>query len=271
MISEPVDRRILSAFVCVDAITAGTVTKPVNVSTTEQWTVKVNHSGIYVIFNGPGLNLQTTQFIPSGTWPSPVQFEVTLQDLSGRYLSRRADVKAPQGVPDIPPAPAGSTTNPGALAALSNPATVFDPQPVLLYPAPSSPIGLNWAVIHASVTRAGVTPPQALPWAVLQVMRASDNTILANGQADANGEALLAVVGLTVETNTSGTGPVTRSTIAVNVTAYFDPSYLNSPPSWVPNPDDILTNLSNAALKSTSQSAALGSGQELLMNFGIPI
>jgi hypothetical protein len=270
MLSESVDRRILGAFVCVDAITSGTVVSPVSV-TAPQWRVKPNRSGIYVIFNGPGLNLQTTQFLPSGTWPAPVSFEVTLQDPSGRYLPRRANVNAPLGVPTIAPAPAGSTSNPAAIAALSNPATVFDPQPVTLYCAPSGVIGPNWAVIHASVTRAGTSPPQGLPWAVLQVTRNSDNSVLANGQADASGEALLAIAGLTVETNTSGGGPVTLSTVAVTVKAFFDPSVLNQPPGWIPNPDDILNNLSNAALKSTSESVALGSGQELLINLAISV
>jgi hypothetical protein len=267
---ESVDLRILGAFVCVDAITAGTVVNPVS-ATAPQWSLKPNRSGIYVIFNGPGFDLLTTQFLPSGTWPAPISFEVTLQDPNRRYLPRRANVKAPLSVPAIGPAPAGSTTNPASVAALQDPTTVFVPQPVSLYPAPSAPTGPNWAVIHASVTRAGTTPVQGLPWAVLQVMRNSDNTVLATGQADANGEALLAVVGLTVETNTSGTGPVTLSTVAVTVKAFFDPSILNQPSGWIPNPDDILNSLSNPALLSSSQSISIASGQETQMSFALTV
>ena len=95
--------------------------------------------------------------------------------------------------------------------------------------------------------------------------------MLATGQTDANGEALLAVVGLTVQANTGGTGPVTVSTVAATVTAYFDPSVLSQPAGWIPNPDDILTNLSNPALKSSSQAVELTSGQEMAMSFAITV
>jgi hypothetical protein len=269
-VNESVDRRILGAFVCVDSITGNSIPGPIPI-TAPQWTVKQNRSGIYVIFDGPGFDLLTTQFIPSTTWPPPATFEVTFQDPNLRYLPRRANVQAPQNVPVIPPAPTGSATNPAAIAALQNPATVFDPQRVRLYPAPSASIAPNWAVIHASVTRSGTTPPKGLPWAVLQIIRSSDNAVLATGQSDANGEALLAVLGLSPQPNTSGTGPVTVSTVAVTAKAFFDPSVLTQPAGWVPNPDDILNNVSNPALKSASQPLQLGSGQELAINFAISV
>jgi hypothetical protein len=269
-VNESVDRRILGAFVCVDAFTRSFVANAMSV-TAPRWVVKPNQSGIYVIFDGPGFDFLTTQFLPSGTWPGPTSFEVTLQDPSRGYLPRRVNVKAPLEVPAIPPAPAGSPTNPAAIAALHDPTTVFDPQQISLYPAPSAPIGPNWAVIHASVSRAGMTPIQPLRWAVVQVTRDSDGSVLATGQADASGEALLAVIGLKVEANTSGTGPVTLSTVAVTVKAYFDPKVLSQPANWIPNPDDILNNLSNPTLKSSSQSVPLGSGQELPMSFAIAI
>jgi len=267
-VNESVDRRILGAFVCVDAITGHSIRDRVS-ATAPQWTLKQNRSGTYVIFNGPGLGLLTTQFAPSGTWPSPAPFEVAFWDPNRRYLPRRANVKAPLKVPAIPPAQAGSTTNSAAVAALQDPTTVFDPQQVFLYPAPSAPIGPNWAVIHASVTRAGAPPGKGLPWAVLQITRDTDSAVLATGLADLNGEALLAVIGLSVKANTSGTGPVTLSTVPVTVKAYFDPSILNQPQSWIPNPDDILNSLSNPSLKTSSQSVQLGSGQELSLNFNI--
>jgi len=269
--NELVDRRVLGAFVCIDAMTGTSVANPVPV-TSPQWNLKPNRSGVYVIFDGPGMSALTTQFIPSATWPAtPTTFEVTLQDPNRRYLPRRANVGAPMTVPVIGTAPAGSTTNPAALAALADPKSVFDPQQVPLYPAPSAPIGSNWAVIHASVVRSGTTPPQGLPWAVLQVVRDSDNTVLATGQADASGEALLAVIGLSMKASTTGTGPVTVSTVDVTIKALFDPAALTQPSGWIPNPDDILTNLSNPAFKSTSQPVQLESGQELSMSFAISV
>jgi hypothetical protein len=270
-VNELVDRRILGAFVCVDAISGSSVANPIS-ATAPQWTLKPNRNGVYVIFNGPGLDRLTTQFLPSGAWPGPVSFEVTLQDPNRRYLPRRANVQAPLKVPAILPAPAGSASNPAAVAALQDPASVFDPQRVALYPAPSAPIGPNWGVIHASVTRSGMAPAQGLPWAVLQVTRNSDNAVLATGQADASGEALLAVLGLSVQPSTSGTGPVTVSTVAATVKAFFDPGVpIPPPPGWIPNPDDILSNLSNPALKSSSVAVQLGSGLELSMSFAISV
>jgi len=254
---ENVDRRILGAFVCVDAITGNTVVPAIPVSA-PQWTVKPNRSGVYVIFNGPGFNSLTGEFIPSGTWPPSVPFEVFLQDPSLRYLPRRARVNAPLSVPVYPPVP-------------SPPTGVFAPQQVPVYPSPAGVIGPNWATIHASVTRHGSTPQTGLPWAVLRVTRDSDSKVLATGLSDLNGEALLAVVGLTVQANTGGSGPVTVSTVAATVTAFFDPSALNQPTGWIPNPDDILSNLSNPALKSSSQAVQLGSGQEMAMSFAITV
>lgn len=254
---ENIDRRILGAFVCTDAITGNSIVPAVPV-TAPNWTVKANRSGIYVIFDGPNLDPLTGQFIPTGTWPAPVTFEVSLQDPSLRYLPRRAKVQAPLPVPNYPPVPATLTG-------------VFVPQQVKLYPSPATRIGPNWASIHASVTKAGTNPPQGLPWAVLQVVKNSDSSVMATAQTDANGEALLAVVGLTVQANTSGGGPVTTSTVAATVKAYFDPSVLTQPPGWIPNPDDILSNLSNPALKTSTQPVQLSSGQETAMSFAISV
>jgi len=253
---ETVDRRILGAFVCIDAVTGNSVVPAVPVSA-PQWTIKPNSVGTYVIFDGPGFNSQIGDFDLSGTWPPPATFEVTLQDPTRRYLPRRANVQAPLAIPAVPPTP--PTTG------------VFAAQQVPLYPSPATTAGPNWAVIHASVTNSSTAPAQGLPWAVLQVVQTSDNTVLTTGVADTNGEALLAVIGLTVQANTSGSGPVTVSTTPVTVTAYFDPSILNEPEGWIPNPDDILSNLSNAALKSSSQSVQLGSGLELSMTFAIAV
>jgi hypothetical protein len=52
---------------------------------------------------------------------------------------------------------------------------------------------------------------------------------------------------------------------------YFDPSVLTQPPGWIPNPDDILDNLSNAALLKGGQDVQLASGQELNLSFAIAV
>jgi hypothetical protein len=262
-LSENVDRRILGAFVCIDAITGTSIVPPMRV-TAPGWRVVPNRSGSYVIFDGPGLfkspgeDDPTDQFIPESTWPVPVGFEVTLQDPNRRYLPRRVNVNAPLAVPTAPP----------AFTALSG---VFAPIKVTMYPSPAAPIGPNWATIHASVVKSGATPPLGLPWAVLRVVRNSDSTVLATTQTDINGEALIAVIGLTVQANSEDGGPVTIATTAATITAYFDPSMLNQPSSWKPNPDDILNNLTNASLKSTSSAVQLGPGQESSLSFEIAV
>jgi hypothetical protein len=266
---ENVDRRALGVFICVEAITGSSVLPPMPVNA-GKWTVRANRSGVYVIFNGPGFSALTTQLTPTGTWPARISFEVTLQDPNRRYLPRRANVLAPMTVPVIGPSPGGVVPNPGVTAALANPASVFDPQRVKLYPQPSAAVGPNWSTIHASVT-SSAKPAVGLPWAVLQVIRKSDNKVLATGLTDANGEALLAVVGLTLQTSTSGTGPVTVSTVAATIKVYFDPSVLTRPPGWIPNPDDILGNLSSAALRSGGQDVQLASGQEMNLSFAIAV
>jgi hypothetical protein len=59
--------------------------------------------------------------------------------------------------------------------------------------------------------------------------------------------------------------------VAATVTAYFDPSVLTQPAGWIPNPDDILSDLSNPSLKTSSLAVQLGSGQELPMSFSITV
>lgn len=253
--TESVDRRILGAFVCIDAITGSSVVPAIPVVPDPQWIVAPNHSGIYVVFDGPGLDSLTDQFLPSGTWPAPASFGVTLQDPNLRYLPRRATVQAALAVPTSPTTPSG----------------VFVPQQVSVYPSPAAVVGPNWAVIRASVTLSGTSPAQGLPWAYLRVVQNSNNAVLATGLSDTNGEALLAVIGLTVQPNTSGTGPVTTSVTPATVTAYFDPSILTQPAGWIPDPDDISSNLSNTALKTSSQPVQLSSGNEFHMSFPITV
>jgi len=263
---ENVDRRVLSAFVCIDALTGSSITRPMAV-TAGTWNVQPNRSGIYVVFDGPGLDPQTNQFIPAGAWPAATSFEVTLQDAQQRYQPRRAEVQAPVSVPAIPASPGGVVPNPAVVAALKDPTTIFDPQQVTLYPTAAAATGPSWAVIRASVT--DVNSGQGLPYAVLQVTRQSDGIVIATGQSDGNGEALLAVIGLSVQANTSGTGPVTVSTVAVSVAAIFDPSVLTQPSGWIPNPDDILNDVSNPSFKTSSQPVQISSGQQLNLSFAI--
>jgi hypothetical protein len=122
-------------------------------------------------------------------------------------------------------------------------------------------------LVRASVTNSAGS---GLPWAVIQVLRA-DNSIAATGVTDARGEALLAVMGLGVQVSATTSGSVTEITIQVTIQAWFDPSVLQQPPGWIPDPEDILGNLSNASLKTSKGTGALGAGQVLLMPITIAV
>jgi hypothetical protein len=240
---ESVDRRVLGGFVFTDAITGNTILSPL-VVTTPQLQLKANRSGVYAIFNGPGFTPLTNEFIPSSVWPAPQNFEIAASDPSLQYLPRRAQIQAPQSLT-------------GA----------FTPQQVRLYPGSLSTVEANWAVVRASIASSTGTP---LPWAVVEVLL-SDHTVAATGLADARGEALLAVPGLGIQVTSTATDPVTDATTSVTVQAWFDPSVLTQPSSWVPNPDDILGNLANPALKTGTQASALGARQTLFANITISV
>lgn len=234
--TESVDRRVLGGFVFVDAITGASVVDPLAVTSTSLQ-LQANRSGVYAIFDAPGFSGLITQFNPAAAgWPAPQSFEITVQDPSLRYLTRRAQVQAPQSL-----------------------TSVFSPQKVPLYASPSAVLAPNWAVVRASVTG---SDNSGLPWAAVKVLK-SDNTSAATGMTDARGEALLAVMGLGVQVSANASGAVTEITIPVTVQAWFDPSVLQQPAGWIPNPDDILGNLSNAALKTGTQTGVLGAGQIL--------
>ncbi len=262
--NEPVDRRILAAFRCVDAISGNSVDGPLAVSSSP-WLLKPNQSGVYVVFDGPGFDALTTQFVPATSpWPAAVSFEVSIADPSLRYLPRRAMVGAPSSVPAIAPAPPANDA--AKTSALNDPTTVFCAQSVTVYPSPAAPVALNWSVVRASVVRNGTT--QGLPWAVLQIVRSSDSATIATGMTNASGEGLLAVAGLKLQI---GQSPVQEQTVAATIHVWFDPASLTQPSAWTPNPDDILKNTSNPNLKSATQSAQLGVGQELITSIPIAV
>jgi hypothetical protein len=263
---ESVDRRVLGAFRCVDAVTGKSVLDGLSV-TTSQLSVRPNRSAIYVIFNAPGMELLTEQFDPPSPFPAPSSFEVSIQDPARRYLPRRVKIHAPQKLP--PPVDASQPFDP--VKVLSDPAVVFNPQPVRLFPTPAAPVAPNWAVIHVSVIRSGVTPPSGLPWAVVQVARTDNKTVLATTAADARGESLLAIPGLGPEVSGSDTGAVTQATVAVTVTAWFDPNALNQPSGWIPNPDDMLNNLASASFKTGTLTTQIGPGQTANRSLAISV
>jgi hypothetical protein len=122
----------------------------------------------------------------------------------------------------------------------------------------------------------GANPPAPLPWAVVQVLGLSNpsgtNNVPPAGVTNLNGESLIAVPGLGLKlTSSSSTGSVTEIWTQVTVKAWFDPSVLEQPATWVSNPDDILLNLTSTQLKSTSQPAQLAPGQTVFITLTISL
>jgi hypothetical protein len=246
---EFVDHRVLGGFQCVDAVTSESIADPLTV-TSDALTLRPNRSGVFAVWDAPGLR-DYTAFDPVLPWPDPVKFEIGIQDPGGRYLPRRVKIEVPQ------PLPVAATLPTPPFTASSSNAIAYGPQLVTLYPGPSAPVALNWAVVRASVM-SNASPPQRLPWAVLQVLNGS--TVLAIGVADPNGEALLAIAGLGLQVSSSPGGPVTEVTTSATVQAWFDPTNPKPPANWVPNPDDILTNMAGP-WKTGTAAIQIGPGQ----------
>jgi hypothetical protein len=242
-VNENVDRRVLGAFAFVDAITNGVIEVPLEVQCAD-WTIRPNRRAVYVIFDGPGMSAATAEFVPiASSWPASVQMEISVSDPSGAYLPRRAQIK---GIPAQAP-------------------TV---QNVTLFPSPASGTAPNWFILYASVQNSATS--SGLPWTVLQITTAASTTPVATGMSDARGEALLAVTGLKAQIATSGTGYAAVTTSAT-VRAWYDPAFASQPAAWVPDPDDVLTNLTNTTLHSATQTTSLAPGSAATLRIPIAI
>ena len=106
----------------------------------------------------------------------------------------------------------------------------------------------------------------------MQVVNTDGSAVLATGQTDTNGRSAAGGDRAhVVQPNPMGGGDVTVSSVSATVTAYFLPANLTEPSGWVPNPDDTLSNLSNAALVSSSQPVSFSSGQQLSLSFALTL
>lgn len=264
--NENVDRRVLAGFRCVDAITGASILQPLSVDGSPL-AIRRNTSGIFAVLDAPGLTALTTKFLPpaDGSWPLPTNATITIQDPSLRYLPRRAQIAVPQPLPMTAP-PGTTAPHTTSLAAPPPPPPVTTPQDIFLYPTPAAPLAPNWAVVRASVASSSA-PPVPLPWAVIQVTMSGSPPV--NGVANNRGEALTAVAGLGLQLSASGTGAVTETTTPATVTALFDPATLAQPKGWIPNPDDILLNLSSTKWKTASATVQLAPGQTVFVNLTI--
>jgi hypothetical protein len=256
-----VDHRVLGGFQCFDAITGSSIEEPLKIGS-PQLTLARNPSGVYAVWDAVGFT-KYTAFNPVLPWPTPpTNFEITIEDPRCCYLPRRGSIQVPQALPAAPAAAAPPFT------ATSDQSIVYAPQKITMYRGPAARVGANWAVVRASVSSNG-SPPVPLRGAVLQVLSGSPPTAgappLATGVADTNGEALLAVPGMGLTVSQNPTGPVTEITTTATVQVWFDPTTLNPPPGWLPDPDDTLQKLSGGTLKTASATIQFGPGQTVFV------
>jgi hypothetical protein len=239
MILENVDRRVLGALRCVDAVSRTPIEEFVAVHSSTL-DIRRNSSGSYVVFSAPGMRPFTTQFDVTPPGPAATPFEVMIEPASARYLPRRARVGMPRTV------------------KLDDSNSVMVPQDIPVYMAPAAPLQPNWAVVRIAVKK-GATD-ERLAWTVLRITRNSDGAVLATGMSDQRGEAVLAVAGLGQSANQNGGGAVVATTVDATVTALFDPTNLQQPKDWLPDPDTVLQNLGAAALKKKTKGVKIGRG-----------
>jgi hypothetical protein len=247
MIAEFVDRRVLGAIRFLDGTTLAAIADGLSVQSPSA-DLRRNRSGLWVIWNAPGLEAHTSVFEqpPAAPLFATVAVTVTVADPAGRYLSRTATVQLP-----LDPDPAN----------IGKAGSLFQPVDVKLYSSPSGVVSPGWAVIRAHVHNAGTGQP--LKGALLRVLRTSDKHVLARGMSDDRGEALVAVPGIPVTTFNAGGGPALSTEIDVTVEAIFDPAA-----GAVTDPDALE---SRAGLPTVSSPRKLAAGQELVADLAVTV
>jgi hypothetical protein len=238
---EVADRRILGALRCVDGVTDLPIAMPLQVAA-PGLRLTPGPRGLLVIQGAPGLAAlkeisipfleQPSDPPPGQTWPVPIT--LSLRETSGRYLPRQVTIQLPRE----PEASEGSS--------------LFDAQPIRLYPAPAGPIAAGWAVLRATVLDVSTGAPRRLPWAWLRVLQSSasggppSSIPLALAMADGRGEALIAVRTLPLS---FGVGGSRRMDLPVLIEVVVDsrlpdlPEQLNGEPlpeaisAYLPDPD----------------------------------
>ncbi len=200
---ETVDRRALGALRPVDVTTGLPVRGPLLVAAPGLRLVR-NRRGDFVVFGAAGLEAHTRAFAapPAAPPPGSLAFPLVITDAGSRYLPRRGTLRLPR--------------NPAPDAADS----ALVPAEVRLYQAPAATPEASWAVIRATVRDQATG--HRLPWALLRVLRADNDLLLAEGLADGRGEALVAVPGILITMPAVGNGPVLTTELEVKLAAFFD-------------------------------------------------
>lgn len=245
---ETVERRVLGAVRFLDATTRVPVRSPLAVAGGGVRLVR-NRQGLFVLLQAPGLEAHSASFPAPPPQPAvgSLRVELAVSDPEGRYLPRRLALDLPRD-PDPEHA--------------EQEGSLFRPVDALLYPAPAAAVAPGWAVIRATVVRAGTRAP--LPGALLRVVRKSDGEVLARALTEwrdrVRGEALVAVPGVPITTWGDGDPdePVLVNEVPVSLEAFFDPAF-DPAAGLAPDPDRL--ELLRPGLPSAREDLKLASGR----------
>jgi hypothetical protein len=241
MSADLLDQRILGALRFVHGVTGTPLARGLALHAPGVRWLR-NRSGHYVIAEAPGLATHTGSFEAPPALPAigAVNIEVNIDDPSGEFLPRRAQLRLPRD-----PAPANADQANSLFRAID----------IALYPAPVAHAEHDWARIRASVRAPGGAPAN---FALLRVLRTSDDSLLARAMSDARGEALIAVAGIPVTAWDEADGPVLGTDIEVRIEAFHDPDATGAP-----DPDDLEARRADLASASVTLRIAAGKTQSL--------
>lgn len=261
---DRVERRVLGAFRCVDATTRASLHLPLRLVTPPGTRIARNRSGLFVIHDWPPLDTHTQAFAeaPATPLPGSQPLSLSVSDPLGHYLSRRVRLALPRNAD-------------AAMAA--DPASIFVPVEVPMFPSGTASVGANWAGLRVSLRDTG--SDDALGGVLLRVL--SGGQVLARGLSDWRGEALVPVAGIPVTTWSAGPGDVVVTEIDATLEAYFDPAsatrvaraqvLAGRSPDVLPLVDPVAIEDARAGLPQASVAISLAAGRPLHVSLGIDV
>lgn len=265
---ERVERRVLGALSVVDATTGTRIPDGLALQVPATARLQRNRSGLWVIVHVKALAAHEAAFAaaPADPLPGSVALAVRIDDALGRYLPRLATIDLPRD-----PTPVAAGADP-------DPASLFAPVVLPLYPTAAARLGANWSTLR--VTANDSHSGDALGGAVLLV--SVDAKVVARGVTDWRGEALVAVPGIPVTTWSSDPGAVTVNEIPAQVELVFDAAAgtrataaqvaAGTPPSTLPcvDPDAIEAHAATLHTATVATSLATGRSQPLSLTLALP-
>lgn len=237
MIVERVSRRILAGVRFQDAITGERLRNSFEATAPGVRWIR-NRSGDMVVSRAPGLDnhADAPDAPPAIPGLGTAVFQAAVHDPLRLYLPRRLRLALPRSA---------------AVDDAGDAESLFQPIRCLMFRAPSAPVGLNWAVLRASV--ANEAGDGGLAGALLRLVRILDGALLGVGLTDERGEALVAAAGIPVTTwGESEEDAVIVTEVSARVEVVHDPD------AAMPDPDDLEARREDLLVRSANVTLASG-------------